>query len=93
MGDETVKFVNELHIILRGISTQDAGEETFVLGIIQDCFSAWGVVCWASDGSPSILPRLASSSRDQACHWAKKKSVTLFLEIHNVSQLGVWGAL
>ena len=41
MGDETVKFANELHVILRGISTQDAGEETFVLGILQDCFSAW----------------------------------------------------
>ena len=41
MGDETVKFVNELHVILRGISTQDAGEETFVLGILQDCFSVW----------------------------------------------------
>ena len=41
MGDETVNFVNELHVILRGIYTQDAGEETFVLGIRQDCFSAW----------------------------------------------------
>ncbi len=42
MGDETVvKFVNELHVILRGISTQDAGEETFVIGILQDCLSAW----------------------------------------------------
>ena len=31
MGDETIKFVNELYVILLGISTQDAGEETFVL--------------------------------------------------------------
>ncbi len=63
MGDEIVKFVSELHVTLRGISTQDAGEEAFVLGILQDCFSAWEWCVGRRDGSPSILPWLASSSR------------------------------
>ena len=46
MGDQTVKCDNELHVILYGISMQDAGEETFVPGIPQDCFSVWEWCVW-----------------------------------------------
>ena len=60
MGDETVKFVNELRIILRGISTKDAGEETFVLGILQDCFSAWE---WCVGRQKEVLRSCPGSPR------------------------------
>ena len=62
MGDETVKSVNELHVILRGISTQDAGEETLFLEFFRIAsLHGSGVlgVRWKSF-DPA---RLASSSR------------------------------
>ncbi len=84
MGDETVKFVSELHVILRGISTQDAGEETFVLGILQDCFSAWE---WCVGRQMEVLKSCPGSPHPLAI---RRSWLILVIAVKQHQFLGFW---